>query len=135
MAAVDLDGKSHRPSDYRGQRILLNIWATWCGPCREEMPAPDQLHKERSADGLVVLGFCVEDPKLQRQLTEEFPVSYPLLTNEGNIPETFSTTARYPSNFFIDRQGQLRRARMSLSRTWSVLSTGCFVQIWACWHE
>jgi hypothetical protein len=93
------------------------------------MPAPDQLHRERSADGLVVLGFCVEDPKLQRQFTEKFPVSYPLLANEGNIPETFGTAARYPSNFLIDRQGQLRRARMGLSSTWSVLSTGCYVQI------
>ena len=110
MDAVDLDGKSHRLSDYRGQVVLLNIWATWCGPCREEMPALDQLYKERSAEGLVVLGFSVEDPTLQRQFAEELPVSYPLLTNEGNIPETFGTTARYPSNFLIDRQGQLRRA-------------------------
>jgi peroxiredoxin len=110
MDAVDLDGKSHRLSDYRGQVVLLNIWATWCGPCREEMPALDQLYKERSAEGLVVLGFSVEDPTLQRQFAEEFPVSYPLLTNEGNIPETFGATARYPSNFLIDRQGHLRRA-------------------------
>ena len=110
MDAVDLDGKSHRLSDYRGQVVLLNIWATWCSPCREEMPALDQLYKERSAEGLVVLGFSVEDPTLQRQFAEELPVSYPLLTNEGNIPETFGTTARYPSNFLIDRQGQLRRA-------------------------
>ena len=110
MDTVDLNGKSHRLSDYRGQVVLLNIWATWCGPCREEMPALDQLYKERSAEGLVVLGFSVEDPKLQRQFAEELPVSYPLLTNEGKIPETFGTTARYPSNFLIDRQGQLRRA-------------------------
>ena len=110
MDTVDLNGKSHRLSDYRGQVVLLNIWATWCGPCREEMPALDQLYKERSAEGLVVLGFSVEDPKLQRQFAEELPVSYPLLTSEGKIPETFGTTARYPSNFLIDRQGQLRRA-------------------------
>ena len=110
MDAVDLDGKSHRLSDYRGKVVLLNIWATWCGPCREEMPALDQLYKERSEDGLVVLGFSVEDPELQRQFAEELQVSYPLLTTEGKIPETFGTTARYPSNFLIDRQGQLRRA-------------------------
>jgi len=110
MVAVDLDGKPHRLSDYRGRVVLLNIWATWCGPCREEMPALDQLYKERSEDGLVVLGFSVEDPELQRQFAEELQVSYPLLTTEGKIPETFGTTARYPSNFLIDRQGELRRA-------------------------
>jgi peroxiredoxin len=56
------------------------------------------------------LGLSVEDPELQRQFAEDLPVSYPLLTNEGEVPETFGTTARYPSNFLIDREGQLRRA-------------------------
>ena len=110
MDAVDLNGNVHRLSDYRGQVVLLNIWATWCGPCKKEMPALDQLYKERAEDGLVVLGFSVEDPELQQQFAKDLPVSYPLLTNEGNIPDTFGTTARYPSNFVIDRQGQLRRA-------------------------
>jgi peroxiredoxin len=110
MDTVDLDGKSHRLSDYRGQVVLLNIWATWCAPCRKEMPELDQLYKERASEGLIVLGLSVEDPELQRRFAEDLAVSYPLLTNEGQIPETFSTTARYPSNFLIDRQGQLRRA-------------------------
>ncbi len=110
MDTVDLDGKSHRLSDYRGKVVLLNIWATWCGPCRKEMPELDRLYKERASDGLVVLGLSVEEPELQRKFAEDFPVSYPLLTKEGQIPETFATTARYPSNFLIDRQGRLRPA-------------------------
>lgn len=110
MATVDLNGNTHRLSDYRGQVVLLNIWATWCGPCKTEMPALDKLYKERADDGLVVLGLSVEDPALQRQFAKDLPVSYPLLTKEGDIPDTFGTTARYPSNFLIDRQGRLRPA-------------------------
>jgi peroxiredoxin len=110
MDTVDLDGKSHRLSDYRGKVVLLNVWATWCGPCRKEMPELDQLYKERASDGLVVLGLSVEEPDLQREFAEDLPVSYPLLTNEGQIPDIFATTARYPSNFLIDREGRLRPA-------------------------
>ena len=110
MNTVDLDGNSHRLADYRGKIVLLNIWATWCGPCKTEMPELDRLYKERANDGLVVLGLSVEDPELQRQFAVDLPVSYPLLTREGELPETFSTVARYPSNFLIDRNGQLRRA-------------------------
>jgi len=110
MNTVDLNGDHHRLSDYRGKVVLLNIWATWCGPCRKEMPELDQLYKDRASDGLVVLGLSVEEPDVQRQFAEDLPVSYPLLTNEGQVPEIFATTARYPSNFLIDRKGQLRRA-------------------------
>jgi peroxiredoxin len=110
MQTVDLAGQSHRLSDYRGKVVLLNIWATWCGPCRREMPDLERLHNEKSAEGLVVLGLSMEDPEIQRSFAEEIGVSYPLLTSEGNIPEVFSTIARYPSNFLIDRKGELRPA-------------------------
>ena len=56
------------------------------------MPELDQLYKERASDGLVVLGLSIEEPDLQRQFVEDLPVSYPLLTNEGQIPDIFATT-------------------------------------------
>jgi peroxiredoxin len=110
METVDLDGQTHRLSDYRGRVVLLNVWATWCAPCRKEMPALDQLHKDKASEGLVVLGLSLEEVEVQREFTETMKVSYPLLTKEGNIPEEFSTTARFPANFLIDRQGLLRPA-------------------------
>jgi peroxiredoxin len=110
MKTVDLDGQTHRLSDYRGRVVLLNIWATWCPPCRKEMPALDQLYKDKVSDGLIVLGLSLEEAELQREFNEEVEVSYPLLTEEGSIPEVFSTTARFPANFLIDRQGLLRPA-------------------------
>jgi peroxiredoxin len=58
----------------------------------------------------VVLGLSTEETDLQRKFAKQIAVSYPLLTAEGNIPEMFSNTARFPSNFLIDRQGRLRPA-------------------------
>jgi peroxiredoxin len=110
METLDLNGRTHRLSDYRGQVVLLNIWATWCAPCREEMPKLDRLYKEKASEGLIVLGLSFEELDLQREFTAETKVSYPLLTKAGTIPEVFSTTARYPVNFLIDRQGLLRSA-------------------------
>ncbi len=110
MQTVDLAGNTHRLSDYRGKVVLLNIWATWCGPCRREMPDLEQLYKDKAEEGLVVLGLSMEEPETQRSFSEEIGVSYPLLTANGEIPDIFSTVARYPSNFLIDRKGELRRA-------------------------
>jgi thiol-disulfide isomerase/thioredoxin len=110
METVDLNGQTHDLSAYRGKVVLLNIWATWCAPCRKEMPELDRLHKDKVEEGLVILGLSFEDVETQRPFAEEIGVSYPLLTKDGQIPDVFSTTARYPANFLIDRGGRLRPA-------------------------
>jgi len=107
---VDIRGERHRLEDHAGKVVLINIWATWCGPCRREMPQIEQLYQSRKQDGLVVFGLSKEEADLQREFAEEVGVSYPLLTVEGSVPETYSRTARYPANFVIDREGHLRSA-------------------------
>jgi peroxiredoxin len=107
----DIHGKTHRLSDHRGKVVLVNIWATWCPPCRKEMPDLDQLYKSRADQGFIVFGLSTEDPELQRDFAEEkVSVTYPLLTLEGEVPEIYRTTARYPANYLIDRQGRLTPA-------------------------
>ena len=110
METSDLDGNLHRLSDHSGKVVLVNMWATWCGPCRREMPEIDRLYKERQGDGLMVFGVSNEEPDVQRKFAEQIQVSYPLLTVAGNVPELFSTSARYPANFVIDRDGLLQSA-------------------------
>jgi len=107
---VDIHGEPQRLSDHRGQVVLVNVWATWCGPCRVEMPKLDRLYQSRKDDGLVVFGLSTEDVEVQKQFAEDVAVSYPLLTVLGDVPETYSRTARYPANFLIDRSGVLRPA-------------------------
>ncbi|HVN92081.1 MAG TPA: TlpA disulfide reductase family protein [Terracidiphilus sp.] len=106
----DIFGNTERLADQKGKVVLINIWATWCGPCREEMPKLDQLYRERKGKGLVVFGLSDEDVSVQQKYLQKVPVSYPLLTQKGNVPEFYRDIARYPAMFLIDRSGRLQPA-------------------------
>src|SRR3984885_8318135 len=80
---LDLLGKSQRLGDHKGEVVLVNIWATWCEPCRNEMPKLDQLYRDRKNQGLIVFGLSDDDVDLQRKFVRQVPVSYPLLTLSG----------------------------------------------------
>ena len=115
FVARDLDGRIHRLSDRRGSVVLVNIWATWCPPCRAEMPELDRLAREHREEGFFVFGVSTEDEEIQRDFREnEVSVAYPLLLPdagvEGGMPPIFTETARYPANFLIDRDGLLHPA-------------------------
>jgi thiol-disulfide isomerase/thioredoxin len=108
---TDLQGDSHRLADHAGKVVALNIWATWCAPCREEMPKLDRLYRERKGEGLMVFGLSTEDLDVQRRFVQErLSVSYPLLTVSGNMPDTYRSVQRYPATFLIDRAGRLQPA-------------------------
>ena len=107
---LDLDGKAQRLGDQTGKVVLVNIWATWCGPCRSEMPKLDRLYRDRREQGLVVFGLSDEDVNTQRKFVQQVPVSYPLLTIQGTIPSLYRDIARYPAVFLIDRHGRLQPA-------------------------
>ena len=107
---LDLDGHQQRLADHKGQVIVVNIWATWCGPCRAEMPALDRLYQQDKDQGLAVFGISSEDADLQRQFRQLVPVTYPLLTTSGDVPSLYRDIAKYPATFLIDRQGRLQPA-------------------------
>jgi len=108
---VDVVGKRHRLEEHAGEVVLVNVWATWCAPCRIEMPELDRLYQERKDQGFIVFGLSTEDVDVQRKfVAERLSVTYPLLTIEGAVPDIYRTTARYPANFLIDRQGRLQPA-------------------------
>ena len=107
---LDLDGHQQRLADYKGQVVVVNIWATWCGPCRAEMPALDRLYQRDKGQGLTVFGMSSENADLQRQFRQIVPVTYPLLTTSGDVPSLYRDIARYPATFLIDRQGRLQPA-------------------------
>jgi peroxiredoxin len=107
---LDLAGNPQRLADHKGQVVLVNLWATWCAPCRAEMPQLDALYRDRKQQGLVVFGLSDEDPALQRKFAQEVQVTYPLLTLQGQVPNLYRDIARYPAIFLIDRQGRLQPA-------------------------
>ena len=107
---LDIQGKPQRLADYKGQAVLVNIWATWCEPCRTEMPQLDKLYRSRKADGFVVLGISDETIEKQQAFLSQVPVTYPLLTTAPGVPAFYREIAKYPTIFLIDRKGMLQPA-------------------------
>jgi len=105
---LDVFGKRQRLEDHKGEVVLVSIWATWCGPCRAEMPRIDRLYRERKDQGFVVFGLSDEDVNVQRKYLEQVPVTYPLLTVSAGVPQLYREIVRYPALFLIDRKGRLQ---------------------------
>jgi thiol-disulfide isomerase/thioredoxin len=107
---MDISGNAERLVDQAGKVVLVNVWATWCGPCRSEMPKLDRLYRDQKDKGLVVFGISNEDAGVQQKYLQQVPVSYPLLTVKGTVPSLYTDIARYPAVFLIDRSGRLQPA-------------------------
>jgi thiol-disulfide isomerase/thioredoxin len=107
---LDISGKPQRLADHYGDVVIVNIWATWCGPCRDEMPKLDQLYRERKDQGLMVFGISDEDLPTQQKFVQQIPVTYPLLTLTGKVPTLYRDIAQYPAIFLVDRKGRLQPA-------------------------
>ena len=107
---LDIQGKPQRLADYKGKVVLVNIWATWCQPCRNEMPQLDKLYQSRKASEFVVLGISDETIEKQQAFLSQLPVTYPLLTTTPGVPAFYREIAKYPAIFLIDREGRLQSA-------------------------
>jgi peroxiredoxin len=90
LSLPDLDGTLHRLSDYRGRRVVLNFWASWCAPCVEEMPTLDRLSAKFGERAPIVIGIAMDDPAHVRAFLAAHPVSYPILIGQMTTPDTSS---------------------------------------------
>ena len=103
------DGKNVRLSDLRGQVVLLNFWASWCGPCRQEMPILDEIHNKYKSLGFSVLGVNL-DAKSSKAIKylKDTPVSFPVLYDpKGDVSSQYGVQAM-PSTVIIDKDGNVR---------------------------
>ena len=104
-----LNGKNLKLSEMTGNVVLINFWASWCGPCREEMPLLNSLHKKYEPLGFTVLGVNVEEKsKNARGFLKDFPVDFPiLLDNKNTVSKKYKVVAM-PTTVMVDRDGNVR---------------------------
>lgn len=120
FAAVTLDSPptTKTLADYRGQVVLINIWATYCGPCRVEMPSIEALHKAYAAKGLKVLAVSVDDSasaQLVRDFVKQYGLTFQILYDpSGRIGEIYQTTG-IPETIVVGRDGLIRKKLIGAS--------------------
>ena len=105
-----LQGRTVRLADYRGKVVLLNFWATWCAPCRAEMPELIKWQREYAGRGLQILGVTYPPTKLTevRRLIREMSVNYPILIGDEKTKARFDKGETLPLTVVIDREGRVR---------------------------
>lgn len=102
-------GENLRLSEYRGEVVMINFWATWCGPCRQEMPLLDQLYSRYQKVGFSLLGVNIDDDSRRAlQMVNELGVSFPVLFDEQKEVSKLYAVDSMPVTVLVDREGKIR---------------------------
>ena len=107
FALKDIEGNIHRISDYKGHVIIVNFWATWCPPCRAEMPAMQRAWEQLREEGIMMLAIDVgEDEDTVFEFTASYPVDFPLLLDmDSTVSEAWEVKG-LPTTFVVDQWGR-----------------------------
>lgn len=110
FTAVTLDGDTLRSAELEGRVVVVNFWATWCGPCRLEMPSLQSLHEDRAGDGVVVIGLSTDVGSVEpiRAYAEELDITFPIARATNDHRQAFGGIRGIPTTFLIDRSGVVR---------------------------
>jgi len=105
----DLEGKTVKSSDFKGKVVILDFWATWCPPCRAEIPHFVDLQKTYGDKGLTVIGVSLDEggPKVVKEFSQKFKVNYPMVMGNDKIVSDYGGVEGIPTTFVIDRQGRI----------------------------
>jgi peroxiredoxin len=111
-ATLDQPKQERTLIDYQGKVVLLNVWATWCEPCRVEMPSIEKLYRDFGPQGLVVLGVSVDDPGAEnaiRDFVKEYGLTFTILHDPKQVTKTNYQVTGFPETFVIGREGTIRK--------------------------
>ena len=109
LALTDLEGKPHRLADYRGKAVLVNFWATWCEPCRDEMPSIERLRASLDAKRFAVLAVNIAEPDARiRKFLEIVPVGFPVLLDRDTSVSRAWSAKVLPVTYILGPDGRIR---------------------------
>ena len=107
----DLDGNAHDSRAMPGQVVLINFWATWCPPCRTEMPGFEQVYRAMHGRGFEILAISLDNgsPEAVEQFATELELTFPIVAGHARVARAFDGANVVPTSYLIDRQGRIRR--------------------------
>ena len=116
LALLDLDGQPSAQTAWDGKLVVVNFWASWCAPCRDEMPELERFHQEQRAKGVEVVGIAIDDPAAVKEFLNTTPVSYSIVFARDAIPSPTTlfgnTHGALPYSVLIGRDGRVLEQRL-----------------------
>jgi len=118
FALTDINGQPLRLSDYKGKVVLLDFWATWCAPCRSEIPKFVEWQKQYGPQGLQVIGISMDDSeKPVPGFVQQFGINYPVAVGDAKLADQYGGVLGLPVNFVIGRDGQIHGKHVGVTDT------------------
>jgi thiol-disulfide isomerase/thioredoxin len=112
----DLNGRMRDLAEWRGKVLVLNFWATWCAPCREEIPMLVQAREAYAPQGVEIVGIAIDNAAKVREFTANTPISYPVLVADGSgldlVRALGNSAGGLPYTVFVDQDGRPARSRL-----------------------
>jgi thiol-disulfide isomerase/thioredoxin len=108
FTVTDLSGQQISPATLKGKVALIDFWATWCPPCRKEIPHFNKLYAEYRDRGLIVIGLALDEKAAEvRNFMRQLPIDYPVALASPEVQQQFGGIEVYPTAFLVDREGRI----------------------------